>query len=102
AGFGRVAPITWAATHLMMRIAPRMMLRTLLRDLTTLDPGEVLNRMSVDDVAFVQRMIAGCGPGGFLNDIEHAVDGLDRVAAPVLAMYSPHDRTVSPRKSLRL
>ena len=102
AGFGLLAPITWAATHLVMRVAPRLTIRILLRDLTTLDPGQVLNRMSVDDMAFVRRMVSGCGPGGFLNDIEHAVDGLDRIAAPVLAMYSPHDRTVSPGNSLRL
>ena len=102
AAFGPAAPVTWAAMHLMMRCTPRMMIRTLLPDLTTLDAGEVLHRMSIDDMAFVRRMVLACGPGGFMNDIEHTVDGLDSIAAPLMAMYSAHDHTVSPGNSLRL
>jgi pimeloyl-ACP methyl ester carboxylesterase len=102
AGFGRAAPITWAAMHLMMRIAPRLMIRTLMRDLTTLDVKGVLNRMPADDMAFVHRMVLDCGPGGFANDIEHTVDDLGGITAPLMAMYSPHDHTVSPENSLRL
>jgi pimeloyl-ACP methyl ester carboxylesterase len=101
-GFGRAARVTWAAIHLMMRIAPGVMIRTLMRDLTTLDVERVLNRMPADDMAFVRRMILDCGPGGFVNDIEHTVDDLAGMTARLMAMYSPHDQTVSPRNSLRL
>jgi pimeloyl-ACP methyl ester carboxylesterase len=103
-GFGPAAPITWAAMHILMRIAPRLMIKTLMRDLTTLNVDGVVSRMTTDDVAFVHRMVQACGPGsGFLNDMEHTVvDELAAIAAPVLAMYSPHDNTVSPNNSLRL
>lgn len=100
--FGRAAGITWAVMHLMMRIAPRLMIKTLMRGLTTLDVDGVVSRMAADDMAFVYRMVLACGPGGFLNDIEHTVEDIETIAAPVLAMYSPHDHIVSPKNSFLL
>jgi pimeloyl-ACP methyl ester carboxylesterase len=37
-----------------------------------------------------------------IEDIEHRVDNLTSISAPVLVMYSPHDRTVSPKNAQRI
>ena len=48
-------------------------------------------------------MILACRPGtGFLNDIEHKVDNLAVITTPVLVMYSPNDKTVSPKNARRV
>jgi pimeloyl-ACP methyl ester carboxylesterase len=37
-----------------------------------------------------------------MNDIEHKVENLAAIQRPVLVMYSPNDRTVSPRNAMRV
>jgi pimeloyl-ACP methyl ester carboxylesterase len=87
-GFGRAAPITWGALHAAMRIAPIAMLKVMMRDLTTLDADEVVSRMSQSDLAFAMRLLQTCRAStGFLNDIDHHVEGLGSITAPTLVMY---------------
>ncbi len=63
----------------------------------------VINRMSQDDLAFIKRMIqTSQASTGFLNDIEHKVDNLAAITKPVLVMYSPNDKTVSPKNAQRI
>jgi esterase/lipase len=64
---------------------------------------EVVRRMSDTDIAFIKRMLQTSRSGtGFVNDIEHRVDNLASISVPVLVMYSPHDRTVSPKNAQRI
>lgn len=102
-GFGRAETITWGMLHLLVRIAPNLVIRALLRDLTVLDADEVIGRMTEEDMDFIKRMLLTSRSGrGFINDIEHKVDNLAYISARVLVMYSPHDRTVSPKNARRL
>jgi pimeloyl-ACP methyl ester carboxylesterase len=102
-GFGRAEKITWAFMHLMLKLFPTVMIKALLRDLTVLDVDEVISRMTEDDLHFIKRMLQSSRSGtGFVNDIEHKVDNLDKITKPVLVMYSPNDRTVSPKNAKRI
>jgi pimeloyl-ACP methyl ester carboxylesterase len=102
-GFGRAAKVTWGFMHLLLKLFPTMIIKTLLHDLTVLDVNRVLHRMSQEEVAFVKRMLqTSQASTGFLLDIEHRVDNLAAIAKPVLVMYSPNDATVSPRNARRL
>ena len=102
-GFGRLESITWASMHLLLKLFPIVLIKVLLRDLTILNGDEVVKRMSEADLAFVKRMLQTSRSGrGFVNDIEHKVDNLASITAPVLVMYSPNDRTVSPKNSQRI
>jgi pimeloyl-ACP methyl ester carboxylesterase len=102
-GFGRAAKVTWGFMHLMLKLFPAVIIKTLLNDLTVLDVSMVLQRMSLEDIAFVKRMLqTSRASTGFLLDIEHKVDNLAAIAKPVLVMYSPNDATVSPRNARRL
>jgi pimeloyl-ACP methyl ester carboxylesterase len=102
-GFGSAAKITWGLMHLMLKLFPTVIIKTLLHDLTVLDADMVINRMSPDDLAFVKRMIqTSQASTGFLNDIEHKVDHLADITKPVLVMYSPNDKTVSPKNAQRV
>jgi len=102
-GFGRAEKVTWAFMHLMLKLFPTMMIKVLLHDLTVLNVDEVLKRMSEDDLYFIKRMLLTSRSGtGFINDIEHRVDHLASISAPVLVMYSPNDRTVSPKNAQRI
>ena len=88
---------------MMLKLFPTVIIKALLRDLTVLDANVVINRMSQDDLAFVKRMIqASQASTGFLNDIEHKVDNLATITKPVLVMYSPNDKTVSPNNARRV
>ena len=102
-GFGRPAPITWGAVHAALRIAPIATLKVMMRGLTSLDVYEVIRRMSQEDLAFATCMFQTCRAStGFLNDIDHHIEGLGSITAPALVMYSPNDRTVSPENSFRV
>jgi pimeloyl-ACP methyl ester carboxylesterase len=88
---------------MLLRVAPRMMIRALLRDLTVLDVDEVYGRTTEGDLDFIKRMLLSSRSGrGFINDIEHKVDNLAAITLPVLVMYSPNDRTVSPKNAQRV
>jgi len=102
-GFGGAAQVTWALMHIMLKLFPAVIIKALLHDLTSLDVNMVMNRMSQDDVAFIKRMIqTSQASTGFLNDLEHKVDHLSAIIRPVLVMYSPNDKTVSPRNAQRM
>ena len=63
----------------------------------------MLERMTEVDFRFVYDMIDTSRSGhGFLNDIEHDMGDLSRIAVPVLAIYSPFDGSVSPTNSPRV
>jgi pimeloyl-ACP methyl ester carboxylesterase len=101
--FGAAEQITWAAMRRFVRLAPKAAVHTMLLELTTLNVREVVGNLSDDDFAFVTRMIETSQSGsGFLNDIEHEVGGLGDIACPTLAMYSAHDKAVSPENAIRL
>ncbi len=102
-GFGGAAKVTWAVMHMMLKFFPTVIIKALLHDLTVLDVNMVINRMSQDDLAFVKRMLqTSQASTGFLNDIEHKVDNLATITKPVLVMYSPNDKTVSPNNARRI
>jgi pimeloyl-ACP methyl ester carboxylesterase len=101
--FGLLAPVTWAVMHGMLKLFPMMIINVLLHDLTVLDTSVVLRRMSSNDLAFVKRMLETSQASiGFINDIEHKVENLSTISKPVLVMYSPNDRTVSPKNAQRV
>jgi pimeloyl-ACP methyl ester carboxylesterase len=102
-GFGRAERVTWAVMHTMLKLFPKLMIKALMRDLTTLDVDEVLRWMSADDMAFILRMLQTSRSGtGFMNDIEHHVENLAVITSPVLVMFSPNDNTVSPMNAQRV
>lgn len=102
-GFGRAEKVTWAFMHLLLKLFPTVIIKVLLHDLTVLNVDEVINRMAEDDLNFIKRMLQTSRSGtGFVNDIEHKVENLASISAPVLVMYSPHDRTVSPQNAQRI
>jgi pimeloyl-ACP methyl ester carboxylesterase len=102
-GFGSAAKVTWAIMHVMLKLFPTVIIKALLHDLTVLDADMVINRMSQDDLAFFKHMIqTSQASTGFLNDIEHKVDNLTTITKPVLVMYSPNDKTVSPNNARRV
>lgn len=102
-GFGRFAKVTWLAMHTMLKLFPTVIIKTLLHDLTRLDVNMVIKRMSQDELTFMKRMIqTSQASTGFLNDIEHKVNNLATITKPVLVMYSPNDKTVSPNNARRV
>ncbi|MGQ0601412.1 MAG: alpha/beta fold hydrolase [Anaerolineales bacterium] len=101
--FGRGERVTWALIRLALRLTPMTVIRVILQELTTFDVDEVIKRMSRDDLIFVRRMLETSQSGtGFMNDLEHQVSDLNRIHAPVLTVYSPHDKPVPPRNAQRI
>jgi len=59
--------------------------------------------MSPDDLRFVHWLIKTSQSGtGFMNDINHRVDDLSGITAPVLVMHSPYDRSVPLKNAKRV
>ena len=101
--FGRAEALTWATLRLALRLLPATTTKLMLREFTTLPVADMLRRMPQDDRAFVRRMLLSMRSGtGFRNDLEHRVDQLAGIRAPVLVMYSPHDRSVPPAHAQRV
>jgi pimeloyl-ACP methyl ester carboxylesterase len=74
--FGGAEGLTWGLIRLVLRLAPMTMMRLMLQPMTTLDINVVMQRMSPED--------------------------LSSISAPVLAMYSPFDKSVPPRHAKRV
>jgi pimeloyl-ACP methyl ester carboxylesterase len=101
--FGGAEGLTWGLIRLVLRLAPMTMMRLMLQPMTTLDINVVMRRMSPEDLQFVHGMIKASRSGtGFINDLTHRVDDLSSISAPVLAMYSPFDKSVPPRHAKRV
>jgi pimeloyl-ACP methyl ester carboxylesterase len=101
--FGATEKLTWGLMRLILKLTPKLAIKTILRGLTTLDVDTVITNMTADDLAFVGRMIETSRSGtGFLNDIEHRIDDISTITAPVLVMYSPNDRSVPPKNAVRV
>jgi pimeloyl-ACP methyl ester carboxylesterase len=101
--FGRAEKLTWAMLKLALRLMPATIMKTMMREFTTLNVDEVLLRMSQEDIRFVQRMIYTMRSGtGFIKDIEHQVDQLQTIQVSVLVMYSPHDKSVPVKNAQRV
>jgi pimeloyl-ACP methyl ester carboxylesterase len=101
--FGGFERLTWFTARLGLELFPGATVRAMLRELTTLDLDEVLARMSPEDFEYVRRVIATSRSGtGFLNDLEHQVDGLGDIGCPVLVMYTRHDPVVQPAHAERV
>jgi pimeloyl-ACP methyl ester carboxylesterase len=79
------------------------MMRAMLQEMTTLDAGDLIRQMSPEDLSFVRRLIESPRSGtGFTNDLDHRVGDLSAITAPVLAMYSPYDKSVPPKNAQRV
>jgi pimeloyl-ACP methyl ester carboxylesterase len=101
--FGRAERVTWGLIKLVLRLAPMTMMRVMLQAMTTLDAHEVIQRMSLDDLRFAHRLLATSQSGtGFMNDLEHRVDDLSGITAPVLVMHSPYDKSVPLKNAHRV
>ncbi|MCX5051991.1 alpha/beta hydrolase [Streptomyces sp. NBC_00201] len=93
--------MSWAVVHALVRYAPDVALRLLLRDLTTLSVREVVARLRPEQreelLILFSRMRSG---RGFLNDIADLTAGPDlrlllaEVAQPSLVIASRQDRAV--------
>jgi pimeloyl-ACP methyl ester carboxylesterase len=95
--------MTWAMVRLGLRLNPRALLKAMLQEFTTLKADDVLERMSQEDISFFRRMLQTMRSGeGFLNDLEHRVDALHTIQAPLLAIYSPFDKSVPPSNAQRV
>jgi pimeloyl-ACP methyl ester carboxylesterase len=96
--FGRLERVTWALVRFGLRRMPTLTLRSMLHAFTTRPTAAMLRQMRAADRQFVVAMLMSMQSGsGFLLDLAHTVDGLDRIQVPTLVMYSPHDRSVPPR-----
>ncbi len=101
--FGRAERITWGLIKTVLRLAPMTMMRLMLQEMTTLNVDEVIQRMSPDDWRFVHWLIKTSQSGtGFMNDLNHRVDDLSGITAPVLVMHSPYDRSVPLKNAKRV
>lgn len=86
---------TWAAVRALMRFAPAVGLRLLLRDLSTEPVGDVLSALGDEDrarmIALFSRLHSG---SGFLNDLRSTPDVTSEVTQPTLVIAGRKDGSV--------
>lgn len=83
---------TWAAFRAFGRLAPRAALTTMMRNLSSLAPDQVLDMMSKDQQhAALTFLLASRSGSGFLHDIHHHCGDLSRIVAPTLIIESKYD-----------
>jgi pimeloyl-ACP methyl ester carboxylesterase len=86
---------TWAAFRAFARVAPERALITMMGSLSSLDPAQVVARMSQaqqrDALTF---LLASRSGSGFLYDIRHHCGDLGRITAPTLIIASQFDGAV--------
>ncbi|WP_326825962.1 alpha/beta fold hydrolase [Streptosporangium sp. NBC_01756] len=91
----RVEAVTWAAVRALMRAAPQVGLRLLLRDLSTRPIGQVMAGLSEHDRAeLVALFMLMRSREGFVNDMLAVPDCAGQVTQPALVIASRTDRSV--------
>jgi pimeloyl-ACP methyl ester carboxylesterase len=84
--------LTWAGMRIMLRLAPAVGLRLLLRGVSTLPPRELLAGLSDQHRATLLRLFGRMRSGrGFLNDLRGAADVTAQVTQPALIIASRKD-----------
>ncbi|MEV0308373.1 alpha/beta hydrolase [Nonomuraea fuscirosea] len=92
---GRVEAGTWAILRLLLRVAPSLGLRLLLRDLSVLPVGQVLRNLSAAERSLLICLFASMRSGrGFVADMLPVPDCAAQVTQPTLVMATRHDRSV--------
>ncbi len=92
--FGKSEKFTWAIVRFMLNIAPRMTLKYFLSSLSTLNPDVLMKKLTAEEKDFFVKLFKTFQSGkGFIHDIEHHIDEIDKIKAKVLIMYSPSDPT---------
>jgi pimeloyl-ACP methyl ester carboxylesterase len=85
-------PVTWAGVRLLLRLAPAVGLRLLLRGTSTIPVRELLADLNDEHRATLLRLFAGMRSGsGFLNDLHGAADVTAQVAQLALVIASRQD-----------
>jgi len=87
--------LTWSVVRILMRVAPRVGLRLLLRDLSTGPVDDVLAALGREDRATLVALFSNMRSGrGFLNDLRATVDVTADVLQPTLVIASRKDGSV--------
>jgi pimeloyl-ACP methyl ester carboxylesterase len=87
--------IFWAVFRAVARIYPEQILKTMMGNLTTLDPAEVIKRMTPAERQLAHKFLTECRSGrGFLNDIKQRSGELGRISAPTLIIHTRFDGSV--------
>lgn len=83
---------TWACFRAFGRLAPRAALTFMMRNLSSLEPRQVVTTMSQDQQhAALAFLLASRSGAGFLHDMHHRCGDLSRIAAPTLIIESHYD-----------
>ena len=91
----RVEAVTWAAVRALMKAAPQVGLRLLLRDLSTRPVRRVMAGLSEHDQAELLALFTLMRSGaGFVNDMLPVPDYAGQVTQPTLVIASRIDRSV--------
>jgi pimeloyl-ACP methyl ester carboxylesterase len=86
---------TWAAFRAFARVAPHRALTTMMRNLSSLDPAQVVATMDQEQQrAALAFLLTSRSGSGFLHDIRHDCGDLGRITAPTLIIASQYDGSV--------
>ncbi len=87
-----VEGVTWIAFRWLVRVAPLLALKSMMRNLTALDPKVVVDAMSDEQrQAALAFLLPSRSGSGFLHDIHHVCGDLRRITAPTLIIDSLYD-----------
>ncbi|MEO3811533.1 alpha/beta hydrolase [Sphaerisporangium sp. B11E5] len=91
----RVEAGTWAIMRSLLRVAPSLALRLLLRDLSALPARQVLAGLSATEVATLTGLFTVMRSGrGFVADMFPVPDCASQVGQPALVIATRQDRSV--------
>jgi pimeloyl-ACP methyl ester carboxylesterase len=87
--------VTWAGVRTLMRVAPTIGLRSLLRSLSTEPVGEVMAALGDEHRATLIALFSQMRSGrGFINDLRSTRDVTCEITQPTLVVASPRDGAV--------
>jgi pimeloyl-ACP methyl ester carboxylesterase len=91
-----VEEYTWALFRLMLREWPMHTLKTMLSNLTTLDPQAVWYYLTPQQRDVLVELLNQLRSGsGFLTDLKHEAGDLTRITAPTLVIHSKFDGSIN-------
>jgi pimeloyl-ACP methyl ester carboxylesterase len=86
---------TWGVIHFLVRLKPKLAIKLMVGNLTTLSPRKVVDGFSKQQFKDLCDLFMHMGSGqGFLNDIKTVNNDAADVTAPTLIIHSKYDKSV--------
>jgi len=95
--------ITWHIMRWLLKRRPRIGLKMMLANMTTLDPRKIIKKLTNEQTKQLIQLFSDLQSGeGFMNDLKQTAGSAKDVHVPTLIIHSKYDKSVELKHAQKL